>query len=67
MKKVIYIFLILVFCRNISAQSLSLEERYIKAYTNISSILMDDKIDFRTAVFLTENTYYEGKLKKWWN
>lgn len=64
MKKVIYIFLILIFCSNISAQSLSLEEQYIKVYANISTMLTDDKIDFRTAVFLTENTYYEGKLKR---
>lgn len=62
LKYLILTFLLILLQLNISAQTG--KQCYEQSFDDIVSLLNSDNIDFRTAVFISENAYYEGELKK---
>lgn len=61
-KHYILLFSLLAFYANIYADSK--DDDYEKGYLEISSMLSENKLDFKKAVFLSENAYLEYKIEE---
>jgi hypothetical protein len=64
-RKIRYLFLLFFNLFVLNSQSQILENHYINAFSEISSMLsQSERHDFKNAVFLTENAYLEGQIDK---
>lgn len=61
-----YLYILLIFCFiDFSIFAQTEQEHYLEAFSDINSMLLNnDSLDFKKAIYLTENAYFDNSLNK---